>query len=65
MSPPAAKKPKADEAQNGTQNGAQNGGTKAEEEHQSVSLFREYLRIKSVQPDPDYNGTNKFLEERY
>lgn len=61
MSPPAAKKPKADEAQNG----AQNGGTKAEEEHPSVSLFREYLRIKSVQPDPDYNGTNKFLEERY
>ena len=25
-----------------------------EDEHPATSLFREYIRIKSVQPDPDY-----------
>ena len=29
-----------------------------------MSLFREYLRIKSVQPDPDYEGCMAFLKER-
>jgi len=32
-----------------------------EEEHPSTTLFREYLRIKSVQPDPDYDSCNEFL----
>ena len=27
---------------------------KPKDEHPATSLFREYLRIKSVQPDPDY-----------
>ena len=31
------------------------------EEHPAVALFREYLRIKSVQPDPDYNLCATFL----
>eukprot|EP00096_Caligus_rogercresseyi_P010673 TRINITY_DN3976_c0_g1_i1.p1 TRINITY_DN3976_c0_g1~~TRINITY_DN3976_c0_g1_i1.p1 ORF type:complete len:408 (+),score=132.52 TRINITY_DN3976_c0_g1_i1:230-1453(+) len=31
-------------------------------EHPSVSLFREYLRIKSVQPEPDYEGCMRFLK---
>ena len=28
----------------------------------AVELFREYLRIKSVHPKPDYDGTNAFLK---
>ncbi|PNI80349.1 ABHD14A-ACY1 isoform 12 [Pan troglodytes] len=28
-----------------------------EEEHPSVTLFRQYLRIRTVQPKPDYGGT--------
>ncbi|XP_028680864.1 aminoacylase-1-like [Erpetoichthys calabaricus] len=31
-------------------------------EHTSVSLFREYLRIKTVHPEPDYDTALKFLE---
>jgi aminoacylase len=31
------------------------------DEHPAVSLFRDYLRIKSVQPDPDYAGCVEFL----
>ena len=27
-----------------------------------VSLFREYLRIKTVQPNPDYEGSTEFLK---
>ena len=46
---PVTKKPKTDEAQSG-------------EEHPSVTLFREYLRIKSVHPEPDYEGCNAFLK---
>ena len=34
------------------------------EEHPAVTKFRDYLRIKSVQPDPDYDGTNEFLKVR-
>ncbi|CAB4064527.1 ACY1 [Lepeophtheirus salmonis] len=34
------------------------------EENPSVTLFREYLRIKSVQPKPDYEGCMRFLEGR-
>ena len=32
------------------------------EEHPAVTLFREYLRIKSVQPDPDYDSCVAFLK---
>ena len=35
----------------------QNTGTTSsneESEHPATTLFRDYLRIKSVQPDPDY-----------
>ncbi|XP_058844333.1 aminoacylase-1A-like isoform X1 [Acipenser ruthenus] len=31
-------------------------------EDPSVSLFREYLRIKTVHPEPDYEGALKFLD---
>ncbi|KAJ8258323.1 hypothetical protein COCON_G00173350 [Conger conger] len=31
-------------------------------EHPSVSLFREYLRLKTVHPDPDYDAALRFLE---
>jgi len=31
-------------------------------EHESVTLFREYLRIKTVQPKPDYAGAVAFFE---
>ncbi|KAF9190123.1 adenylate cyclase [Haplosporangium sp. Z 767] len=31
------------------------------EEHPAVTRFREYLRIKTVQPEPDYWGASKFL----
>ncbi|XP_078270464.1 aminoacylase-1-like isoform X2 [Rhinoraja longicauda] len=34
-----------------------------EEEHSSVRLFREYLRIKTVHPRPDYDGAIEFLEK--
>ncbi|XP_014782659.1 aminoacylase-1 isoform X1 [Octopus bimaculoides] len=32
-------------------------------EHQAVTNFRRYLRIKTVQPEPDYDGAIKFLKE--
>ena len=32
------------------------------EEHPSVTLFREYLRIKSVHPNPDYESCNVLLK---
>ena len=32
-----------------------------DEEHPAVTLFREYLRIKSVHPDPDYDSCVAFL----
>uniref|UniRef100_A0A9L0T9Q7 Aminoacylase 1 n=1 Tax=Equus caballus TaxID=9796 RepID=A0A9L0T9Q7_HORSE len=28
-----------------------------EDEHPSVTLFRQYLRIRTVHPEPDYGGT--------
>ena len=31
-------------------------------EHPAVTLFRDYIRIKSVQPDPDYVGCVEFLK---
>lgn len=31
------------------------------QEHPSVTLFRDYLRIKTVQPDPDYDTCMVFL----
>lgn len=31
------------------------------EEHIAVKNFREYLRIKTVQPHPDYEGATRFL----
>ena len=30
-------------------------------EDPSVTLFREYVRIESVQPNPDYEGVVRFL----
>ncbi len=30
-------------------------------EDPSVSLFREYIKVESVQPNPDYDGCIKFL----
>lgn len=33
----------------------------AAQEHHSVALFREYLRIKTVQPKPDYDTCLQFL----
>lgn len=33
-------------------------------EHPSVTLFRRYLRIRTVQPEPDYGAAVAFLEER-
>ncbi|XP_006892321.1 PREDICTED: aminoacylase-1 isoform X3 [Elephantulus edwardii] len=35
-----------------------------EDEHPSVTLFRQYLRIRTVQPEPDYGAAVAFLEER-
>ncbi len=60
MSPPAAKKPK-DAAANGS---SDDPPSSSEEEHPAVSLFREYLRIRTVQPDPDYAASNAFLERQ-
>ncbi|XP_032996549.1 aminoacylase-1 isoform X2 [Lacerta agilis] len=37
-------------------------GEKDPREDPSVTLFREYLRIKTVQPEPDYDTAVKFLE---
>ncbi|XP_038626560.1 aminoacylase-1 [Tachyglossus aculeatus] len=33
------------------------------QEHPSVTLFRQYLRIRTVQPDPDYDAAIQFLEK--
>lgn len=30
-------------------------------EHPAVTRFREYLRIKTMQPNPDYEGSTAFL----
>ncbi|KAL2803736.1 aminoacylase-1 isoform b [Daubentonia madagascariensis] len=35
-----------------------------EDEHPSVTLFRQYLRIRTVQPKPDYGAAVAFLEDR-
>lgn len=37
--------------------GVGGGQSSSEEEDPSVSLFREYLRLKTVHPDPDYGET--------
>uniref|UniRef100_A0A670YS77 Aminoacylase 1 n=1 Tax=Pseudonaja textilis TaxID=8673 RepID=A0A670YS77_PSETE len=37
-------------------------GERDPKEDPSVTLFREYLRIKTVQPQPDYETAIKFLE---
>ncbi|KAL7985983.1 hypothetical protein Chor_011149 [Crotalus horridus] len=37
-------------------------GERDPKEDPSVTLFREYLRIKTVQPQPDYDTAIKFLE---
>ena len=34
------------------------------EEEQAVANFREYLRIKTVQPNPDYDGAVVFLKQQ-
>ena len=34
------------------------------EEDPAVTLFRQYLRIKSVQPDPDYDSCLVFLRNQ-
>ncbi|XP_071485723.1 aminoacylase-1-like [Diadema antillarum] len=33
-----------------------------ESENSAVTNFREYLRFKTVEPDPDYDGANSFLK---
>nr|XP_045582467.1 aminoacylase-1-like [Procambarus clarkii] len=33
----------------------------ADEEHPAVTNFRNYIRIKTVQPDPDYDGCIEYL----
>jgi aminoacylase len=33
-------------------------------EEASVTRFREYLRVKSVQPNPDYAGCLSFLKRQ-
>lgn len=38
--------------------------TPTEDEHPATSLFREYIRIKSVQPNPDYESCIIFLEKQ-
>lgn len=35
-----------------------------EGEHPSVTLFRQYLRIRTLQPEPDYGAAVAFFEER-
>ena len=34
-------------------------------EHQAVTNFREYLRIKTVEPDPDYGKNSKHTGPKY
>ena len=33
-------------------------------EHPSTTLFRDYIRIETVQPNPDYTTCMKFLGEQ-
>uniref|UniRef100_A0A8C5I0I0 N-acyl-aliphatic-L-amino acid amidohydrolase n=1 Tax=Gouania willdenowi TaxID=441366 RepID=A0A8C5I0I0_GOUWI len=42
--------------------GAGGGYGSAQGEDPSVSLFREYLRLRTVHPEPDYNAALKFLD---
>ena len=35
------------------------------EEHRSTTVFREYLRIKSIQPEPDYGKLKSSLYFEY
>ena len=39
---------------------SQGRGTETVKEDPAVTRFREYLRIKTVQPDPDYGKTTEF-----
>ena len=41
-----------------------NKKTKMAGEDPAVTLFRDYLRIKSVQPDPDYDSCLDFLKKQ-
>lgn len=36
----------------------------AQREHPAVTTFREYVRIKTVHPDPDYEACSKFLQRQ-
>lgn len=36
------------------------GGQTSDKEDPSVSLFREYLRLRTVHPEPDYGETHSF-----
>lgn len=36
------------------------GGQTSDKEDPSVSLFREYLRLRTVHPEPDYGETPSF-----
>ena len=38
--------------------------TEVDKENPATTLFRKYLRIKSVQPNPDYQGCVEFLKEQ-
>lgn len=40
---------------------ASTNSTSDANEHIAVTRFREYLRIRTVQPNPDYVGSTAFL----
>ena len=41
------------------------GGAAEEAEHPSTALFRAYLRLATVQPDPDYGPAIALLSQVY
>lgn len=40
------------------------GGQTSDKEDPSVSLFREYLRLRTVHPEPDYGETHSYRYTR-
>jgi len=59
---PVTKKLRADEEI--AQEAPSSNGEKEDDEHPAVTLFRDYLRIKSVQPEPDYDSCLEFLKKQ-
>ena len=58
---PTLKRPAEDKVAKVDQKVSKTGDS---EEAPEVTLFREYLRIKSVQPDPDYDSCLVFLRKQ-